>query len=50
VLPSELEQDRIEANFETGVLTVTIPKSERARPRRIEVRSGGGQQRIGTSA
>jgi HSP20 family protein len=38
VLPREVDQERIEAEFRNGVLTVTIPKSEKARRRRIEVR------------
>jgi HSP20 family protein len=42
VLPRDVEQERIEAEFENGVLSVTIPKSERARRRRIEVRGGDG--------
>jgi HSP20 family molecular chaperone IbpA len=29
--------ERIEASFENGVLTVTIPKSEKARRRKIEI-------------
>jgi HSP20 family molecular chaperone IbpA len=48
VLPRDVEQDRIQANFENGVLSVTIPKSEKARPRRIQVQGGNGQQRIET--
>jgi HSP20 family protein len=46
VLPREVDQDRIEASFDSGVLSVTIPKSERARPRRIEVRGGNGETQI----
>ena len=47
VLPREVEQERIEARFEDGVLTVTIPKSETARRRRIEITSGdGGARRV----
>jgi HSP20 family protein len=45
VLPRDVEQDQIQANFENGVLTVSIPKSEKARRRRIEIRSGNGQAR-----
>lgn len=37
VLPREVEAERIEARYENGVLTLSIPKSERAKPRRIEV-------------
>jgi HSP20 family protein len=36
-LPSTIDPDRISASFENGVLTVTIPKAERARPREIPV-------------
>ncbi|HEV2150242.1 MAG TPA: Hsp20/alpha crystallin family protein [Longimicrobiaceae bacterium] len=46
VLPREVEQERIEARFEGGVLNVTIPKSEKAKRRRIQVQDGGGQQRV----
>jgi HSP20 family protein len=49
VLPRDVEQEKIEAEFHHGVLNVTIPKSERARRKRIEVRHGaGGKQRIET--
>lgn len=48
VLPREVETDRIEANFHNGVLTVRVPKSERVKPRRIEVHSDGGSQQIET--
>lgn len=40
VLPRDVEQDRIEARFDNGVLRITIPKSEKARRRRIEIRGG----------
>jgi HSP20 family protein len=48
VLPRDVESDRIEAEFRNGILDVRIPKSERARRRRIEVRQGGGKQQIET--
>jgi HSP20 family protein len=38
VLPRDVDQDHIQARFDDGVLTVTIPKSEKARRRRIEVK------------
>ena len=41
VLPREVDQDRINAHFENGVLTVSIPKSEKARRRKIEIGSEG---------
>jgi HSP20 family protein len=46
VLPKEVEHDSIQAIFENGVLNVTIPKSEKVKPRRIDVRGGTGGQRI----
>jgi HSP20 family protein len=47
VLPRQVEQERIEANYAEGVLTVTIPKNESARRRRIEISDGGhGGRRI----
>ena len=38
-LPSTVDAERIEANFADGLLTVTLPKAERARPRQIEIRT-----------
>jgi HSP20 family protein len=39
VLPNTADPERIEAGYENGVLTVSIPKAERARPREIRVKS-----------
>ena len=39
VLPNSVDPDRIEARYENGVLLVTIPKAERAKPREIQVKS-----------
>lgn len=38
-LPVPVDPDKVEARFEHGVLHVTLPKSEKARPRRIAVKS-----------
>ncbi len=42
-VPSTVEPDKISATSDHGVLTVTLPKSEKAKPRAIsvEVRPGG---------
>ena len=40
VLPRDVDQEGIRARFENGVLMVTIPKSEKARRRRIEIQTG----------
>ncbi len=37
-LPDHVDADKIEANLAEGVLTVRVPKSERAQRRRIEVK------------
>jgi HSP20 family protein len=37
-LPSTVDPDKIQATYANGVLTVTVPKAERARPREISIR------------
>jgi HSP20 family protein len=39
-LPGQADTENIEATVDNGVLTVRVPKSEQARPRRIEVTNG----------
>jgi len=43
--PHEVNADRVDATFQNGVLTITLPKDEKARDktRRIEVRAQGGK-------
>jgi HSP20 family protein len=43
VLGDNLDLDRIEAHYDEGVLRLSIPVAERAKPRRIEVQSGSTQ-------
>jgi HSP20 family protein len=43
-LGDTLDPDRIEADYAAGVLTLTIPIAERAKPRKVEVRGGDGQR------
>ncbi|MCE7080895.1 Hsp20/alpha crystallin family protein [Streptomyces sp. ST2-7A] len=42
-LGDSLDTDRIEARYDSGVLTLRIPVAERAKPRRVVV-SGGSEQ------
>ena len=49
VLGKTLDSERIEANYEGGVLTVAIPVAEQAKPRRIEVSVGSDQKQLTTS-
>ena len=39
-LGDTLDADNIQANYEAGVLTLTIPVAEAAKPRRVQVTSG----------
>jgi HSP20 family protein len=36
-MPGEIDADRIEARLEHGILTVSVPKAEAAKPRQIKV-------------
>ena len=47
VLPSDVDAENIQASFQDGVLTVTVPKSEKARRRRIEIGGMDGQAQLG---
>jgi HSP20 family protein len=38
-LPAEVDADRVEAELRNGVLTLTLPKAESARPRKISVKT-----------
>ena len=50
VLPRDVDADNIQASFEDGVLTVRIPKSEKARRRKIDVGGNVNAQQVGTGA
>src|SRR5919112_2265759 len=57
-LPNTVDPEKIEARYENGVLTVMIPKAERAKPREIrvnasssgstQVHTGSPSQRVGS--
>ena len=36
-LPSEVDADKAQAKFDNGMLTVTLPKAEAAKPKRIQI-------------
>lgn len=38
-IPSEIDVDKVRADYENGVLTITMPKAEAAKPKRIEVKA-----------
>lgn len=38
-LPDRVAADRVEAGYRDGMLTITVPKAEEAKPRRIQVQT-----------
>ena len=49
-LGENLDTETLQATYDQGVLTLTVPVAQQAKPRRIEVSSGGQPQTIeGTS-
>ena len=44
-LPMTVDAEKIQANVDNGVLTITLPKSEKARPREIPVKVSTGSPR-----
>ena len=43
MLPATVDADHIKATYESGVLTVTLPKVEKAKPRTVQVEVLGGK-------
>lgn len=44
--PQHVAGDNIVANFEHGVLTVRVPKTEAAKPRKIEITTGSAAKQV----
>ena len=49
-LGESLDTDHISAGYANGVLTVTIPVAEAAKPRKVEITSGGNGKAIPAQA
>lgn len=49
-LGNALDANEIHATYDNGVLTLTIPVAEKAKPRKIEVASSSSQQAISTTS
>ncbi len=45
-LPGDIDPDKIDAHFEDGVLTLMLPKSEQAKPKRIPIKGQGETKQI----
>jgi HSP20 family protein len=43
-LPPTVSSENAEAEFENGILRLSLTKREEAKPRRIEIKAGGGSQ------
>ncbi len=43
-LPPTADESKVEAKYENGLLQITVPKAEIARPKKITVAVGGGQE------
>jgi len=41
-LPAGVNSEKVEANYEDGILRLYVPKSESARPRQIKISNGSG--------
>ena len=46
ILGDNLDTDRVNAEYDAGVLRLTIPVSEQAKPRKIEIASNGQRKSI----
>ncbi|MGN9786202.1 Hsp20/alpha crystallin family protein [Nonomuraea sp. ZG12] len=49
-LSEHLDSDRIDAGYADGVLTVRIPVTERAKPRKVEIQRAGTAGDVGTTS
>ncbi|HEU5329005.1 MAG TPA: Hsp20/alpha crystallin family protein [Thermomicrobiales bacterium] len=49
-LPFPVETDRVTASFANGVLTLTLPKAEAAKPKRIQVGTGQTREQLTSNA
>jgi HSP20 family protein len=50
LLGENLDAEHLEASYDRGVLTITIPVAEQAKPRRIGIRGGqGGPEEVTTT-
>ena len=45
-LGDTLDADRLSADYDAGVLTLTVPIAEKAKPRKVEITGGSEQKQI----
>ena len=39
MLPANVQSDKIEAQYRDGVLTITLPKMEQAKPKKVQIKT-----------
>ena len=39
-LPGDANAERLDASFKDGILTITIPKTEESKPKRVAIKTG----------
>ncbi len=49
-LPFDVDASKAEATFEHGIVRITLPKAERAKPQKIAIKAGSQQESIGSGA
>jgi HSP20 family protein len=49
-LPISIDADKVVANYKDGILTLTLPKREEAKPKAIKIQVGQEPKAIGASA
>jgi HSP20 family protein len=49
-LPADIDADKVRATLDDGVLRIQIPKSESAKPRRIDVKPSSGKEPVKTTS
>jgi HSP20 family protein len=49
-LPFEVDAGKAEATFENGLVRIALPKAERAKPQKIAIKAGRGQEAIGAGS
>ena len=45
-LPEGIDPEAVTANFDKGVLSITVPKPEERKPRRVQIAVGNGQPAV----
>lgn len=49
-IPSTVDTEKVEAGYQNGVLTISLPKKEAAKPRQVKVTVQGGEEKKNVTA